>query len=75
MPDTTKQARQAAAKIIARDLAIDLEDAERWCDAWVRFAKKNGANGTYFWASARGWIDAQRAFEQEDPLLQRKHVG
>jgi len=72
VPNTTKQARHAAAKVIARDLGIDIEEAEYWCDAWVRFAK-NDASGRYYWDSARGWIDAQRSFEQDDvsPRLER----
>jgi hypothetical protein len=60
--------KDEASMSIARDLAIDLEEAQRWCDAWERFAKRAGVNPRrpYYWDAARGWIDAQRSFAQED---------
>ena len=65
MADSTEQARRTAIGIIARDLRIDLEEAQRWCDAWERFARRGGVpRGRYFWDSGRGWIDAQRSFEK-----------
>jgi hypothetical protein len=52
---------------IARDLGIDHEEAQGWCEAWERFAARHGvARGRYFWDSARGWIDAQRSFEKAE---------
>ena len=62
--DAIEKTRKAAIESLARDLRVDLEKAERWCDAWVRFAKRYGvAWNPYFWDSARGWIDAQRSTE------------
>jgi hypothetical protein len=60
--------RYAASRHIARELRIDLEEAQRWCDAWERFAKRSGLapSRPYYWDSARGWIDAQRFFARED---------
>jgi hypothetical protein len=60
--DAIEKAREAAIRGLARDLRVDFEKAERWCDAWERFAKRHGvAWNPYFWDSARGWIDAQRS--------------
>jgi hypothetical protein len=65
MSDQTEQARNAAIKIIARDLRIDREEAQRWCDAWEQFAKRGGVlRGRFFWDAGRGWIDAHRSFEK-----------
>jgi len=59
-----ERTREAAVEGLAQDLGVDLEKAERWCDAWMRFAKRHGvAWNPYFWDSARGWIDAQRSME------------
>jgi hypothetical protein len=68
--------RNAAAKRLARDVRIDLEEAQRWCDAWDRFAKRQHiARGPYYWHSARGWIDAQRSFERAARLSARSRAG
>ena len=76
MRDQTTQAHLAAAKSIASDLHIDLAEAQRWCDAWDRFAKRHQvARGQYFWDSGRGWIDAQRSFERADRSLTRERAG
>jgi hypothetical protein len=57
-----QQARDAAIRSLARDLTIDLQEAERWCAAWERFVRRQGgARSDYFWEAGRGWIDAQRA--------------
>ena len=73
---TTEQARFVAIRSIARELGIDLEEAQRWCDAWERFAERQGAApGRYFWDSARGWIDAQRSFEQQYRVSKRQRAG
>ena len=59
---TIHSAREAAIHALARELGIDFQRAERWCDAWERFANRHGVpRSQYFWDSARGWIDAQRA--------------
>lgn len=59
-----QQARDAAIRCLARDLTIDLQEAERWRAAWERFARRQGgARSRYFWDAARGWIDAQRAID------------
>ena len=77
MADATDKARNAAISRLARDLPIDREEAELWCDAWERFAQRNGvARSRYFWDSARGWIDAQRSLAKvvrsaEGPSLVR----
>jgi hypothetical protein len=60
--NTIKQARDAVIRSLARELTIDLQEAERWCAAWERFARRQGgARSRYFWEAGRGWIDAQRA--------------
>jgi hypothetical protein len=62
LADTIERAHDAAIQSLARDLRIDREEAERWCAAWQRFARRQGAaRGPYFWDAGRGWIDAQRA--------------
>jgi hypothetical protein len=62
LADTDKQARDAAIRSLARDSAIDLEEAERWCAAWEWFARRRGGVWSrYFWDAGRGWIDVQRA--------------
>ena len=79
MADAIDKARNAAISRLARDLPIDREEAELWCDAWERFAQRNGvARSRYFWDSAQGWIDAQRsvgkavAAAQRPPLLRSR---
>jgi hypothetical protein len=63
--NTIEGTRNAAIRRLARDLKVDLQKAERWCDAWERFAERHGvAWNPYFWDSARGWIDAQRSMER-----------
>jgi len=63
-----QQARDAAIRSLARDLTIDLQEAERWCSAWERFVRRHGgARGNYFWEAGRGWIDAQRAMGLAPP--------
>lgn len=71
------EARSAAIRSLARELGIDLEEAQRWCEAWERFAKRAGvATGLpYYWDSARGWIDAHRSFEQPYRLSKRERAG
>ena len=72
MADPAAQARNVAIKIVARDLGIALEEAQRWCDAWERFAERRGVpRGPYFWDSGRGWIDAHRSFEDTKQLQSR----
>ena len=74
MDTIERAARNAAIRRLARDLRVDLEKAERWCDAWERFAERHGVAWTpYFWDSARGWIDAQRSMGRagQDPLVGR----
>jgi hypothetical protein len=62
LANTIKQTRDSAIQSLARDLTIDVREAERWCDAWERFARHQGvARSRYFWDAGRGWIDAQRA--------------
>jgi hypothetical protein len=62
LADTIDPAREAAIGSLARDLGIDRDEAERWCDAWQQFARDHGgARSPYFWDAGRGWIDAQRA--------------
>jgi len=62
--NTIGMTREAAILGLARDLGVELEMAERWCDAWERFAKRHGVpRSAYFWDAARGWIDAQRSME------------
>jgi hypothetical protein len=68
--------RHSPVRTIARDLRIDLEEAQRWCEAWERFAKRQGVvRGPYYWDSARGWIDAQRSFERADRSSPRRRAG
>jgi hypothetical protein len=68
MVDRNEQLRAAAIRNIARDLKIDLEEAQGWCEAWERFAERHGgARSRNFWDSARGWIDAQRSFTRAGP--------
>ena len=58
-------AREAAIQGLARDLGVSFQKAERWCDAWERFATRHGiAWDQYFWDAARGWIDAQRSMRK-----------
>lgn len=65
MADAIEDARSAAIRSIARDLRVDGEEAQRWGDAWERFAVRHSVvPGSYFWDSARGWIDAQRSFKE-----------
>jgi hypothetical protein len=72
---TAKQARHAAVRSIARELAIDIVEAERWCAAWQEFAKRNGgAQSAYFWDAGRGWIDAQRAMGRAVASFERPRV-
>jgi len=72
MADNIERARNTAVRSIARDLAIDREEAERWCDAWERFAQRQGVpRSAYFWDSARGWIDAQRSLGKAVPSAVR----
>jgi hypothetical protein len=73
---TRNQDRDAAIRLIARDLRIEVEEARRWCAAWERFAKRHDiARGPYFWDSAHGWIDAQRSFERADRMSVRQRAG
>ena len=75
MDETIAQARDAAIRSLARDLGIDRDEAERWCTAWERFARRQGVARTpYFWDAGRGWIDAHRtlgrmATPAEHPLV------
>jgi hypothetical protein len=52
---------------------MSLQEAMRWCDAWENRAANRGVRSDtpYFWDSARGWIDAQLAF---DPTEIRRAV-
>jgi hypothetical protein len=69
MADPTAQARKSAIKIIARDLRIALDEAQGWCEAWERFAEQRGVpRGRFFWDAGRGWIDAQRSFDNAKRL-------
>ena len=62
MADPVKQGRYAAIRSLVRDLKIDHDEAEQWCEVWEHFARRYGAaRNRYFWDAARGWIDAQRA--------------
>jgi len=71
-----RQDREAAVRIIARELRINLEEAQVWCEAWEQFAKSQGiARGPYFWDSARGWIDAQRSFGLAYRSSTRRRAG
>jgi len=71
-----EQDRHTAVRRIARELRMELEEAERWCDAWERFAERQGVPpGPYFWDSGRGWIDAQRGFELADRSSTRRRAG
>jgi hypothetical protein len=55
---------------------MELQEAERWCDAWERFAERQRVpSGPYFWDSGRGWIDAQRGFELADRSSTRRRAG
>lgn len=59
------KAREATIQALVRDLGVDFQKAERWCDAWVRFANRHRVpTNAYFWDSARGWIDAQLAMHE-----------
>jgi hypothetical protein len=70
-----RAARRAAIASLVRDLDLLPDDAERWCDAWERFANHHGvARGTYFWDSGRGWIDAQLADRVLDPSPDRRQL-
>ena len=63
MAEAIERARHAAIHSLARELDVDLPEAQRWCAAWERYAARNGVpHGRYFWDSARGWIDAHRTF-------------
>src|SRR5512140_1355062 len=61
---------KARARLAARhDLVasgLHPEDAAIWCAAWEAEAERQGLrpDGLYFWDAARGWIDAQRSFDE-----------
>ena len=70
-----ERTRKAAIRGLARDLGVDLEEAQRWCAAWERFAKRHGVVwNPYFWDSARGWIDAQRSMPEADSPVEQPRV-
>jgi hypothetical protein len=61
-PERIFQARRAAIRNTLTGSGMSLEDAERWCDAWVleadgRGLPKDGAN----WRAGAEWIAAERA--------------
>ena len=67
----------AVVRSIARERAIDLQEAQRWCEAWEQFAKRAGVapSGPHYWDSARGWIDAQRFFQQQKKFVESERAG
>jgi hypothetical protein len=67
MPRRESPDWQNAVKNIARELRIELVEAETWCERWEQFAERRGMpRDDYFWDSGRGWIDAQRSFDGTD---------
>ena len=59
----THQARRAAIRNrLLADPGMDLDFAERWCDAWEAEAALGGlARDGDYWDAGKLWIDAQCA--------------
>jgi hypothetical protein len=76
MDETIEKARDAAIRSLAGDLGIDRDEAERWCTAWERFARRQGVARTpYFWDAGRGWIDAHRTLTRIAPPAERPLIA
>ena len=63
------QARRAAIRNrLIGNTGLDLEVAERWCDAWEAEAALRGLtrDGDY-WDAGKLWIDAQCAARKRPP--------
>ena len=61
-PERIFQARRDAIRNTLTGSGIDLETAERWCDAWEIEAAGRGMpkDGDY-WTAGAEWIAAERA--------------
>jgi hypothetical protein len=68
-PQRLHQARRVAIRnAIMQSRSLDLEVAERWCDAWeaeaaLRDLKRDGD----YWDAGKRWIDAQCAARKQPP--------
>lgn len=68
-PERVHQARRTAIRnAIIETRGLDVDAAERWCDAWeaeaaLRDAKRDGD----FWEAGKLWIDAQCAAGKRPP--------
>ena len=68
-PVRIHQARRAAIRNrLIGNTGLDLEVAERWCDAWEAEAALRGLtrDGDY-WDAGKLWIDAQCAARKRPP--------
>ena len=59
-PELIHQARRVAVRNRLTGSGMDLDVAERWCDAWEAEAALQGISpGRDYWDAGRLWIDAQ----------------
>ncbi len=63
------QARRAAIRnAIMRGRGLDVDVAERWCDAWEAESALQGVERDRdFWQTGKAWIDAQCAARKKPP--------
>jgi hypothetical protein len=61
-PERIHEARRYAVRNGLTDYGMALEDAERWCDAWVLEATGRGLPHDFdYWTFGEAWIAAERA--------------
>ena len=66
--DRIHQARRVAIRNRLLGGAMDLDVAERWCDAWEAEAALQGIErGRDYWEAGKLWIDTQCAARKRPP--------
>ena len=60
--------REAIRNAIIESRGLDVDVAERWCDAWEAEAALQGVEKDRdFWQTGKVWIDAQCAARKKPP--------